>query len=162
MKWYFVCICFDFEWKTKFLARKIALWLSLCRMLISCFLPNSSKKPCSQIISFPASVAAIYSASVVDKLTIFCRFEAPDIAVPPRVKTNPVVLFLLSISPAKNQHLHNPAVSNLHMWSKDMYLMNPSDISESTWLPLNAAFLAYSWICSQLPLHVQCLALYTP
>ena len=152
---------FDFEWKAEFLARKIALWLSLCRMPISCFLPNSSKKPCSQIISFPASVAVTYSASIIDKVTMFCRFEAHDIAVPPRVKTNPVVLFLLS-NHQQNQHLHNPAISNLHLWSKDMYLMNPLDISKSTWLPLNAAFQAYSWICPQLPLHVQCLALYTP
>ena len=64
--------------------------------------PIHLTKPCSQIISFPASVAATYSASVVDKVTIFCRFEAHDIVVPPRVKTNPVVLFLLSISPAKS------------------------------------------------------------
>ena len=71
-------------------------------MPISYFLPNSSKKPFSQIISFPASVAATYSASVVDKVTIFCRFEAHDIAIPPRVKANPVVLFLLSISLEKS------------------------------------------------------------
>ena len=54
------------------------------------------------MISFPASVTATYSASVVDKVIIFCRFEAQDIAVPPRVNTNSVVLFLLSISPAKS------------------------------------------------------------
>ena len=68
---------------------------------IPCFLPNSSKKPCGQIISFPVSVAATYSAFVADKVIIFCRFEAHDIVVPPRVKINPAVLFLLSISQAK-------------------------------------------------------------
>ena len=71
-------------------------------MPISCFLPNSSKKPGSQIISFLASVAATYLVSVVDKVTIFCRFETQDIAIPPRVKTKPVVFFLLSISLAKS------------------------------------------------------------
>ena len=71
-------------------------------MPISYFLPNSSKKPSSQIISFPASVAATYLASIVDKVKIFCKFEAHDIVVSPREKTNPVVLFLLLISPVKS------------------------------------------------------------
>ena len=70
-------------------------------MPIIYFLPNSSKKLCSQIISFAASVATTYSAFVVDITTIFCRFEAQDIVVPPKINTNPVVLFLLSISPVK-------------------------------------------------------------
>ena len=56
-------------------------------MPISYFLPNSSKKLCSQIISFAASVDATYLAPVVDKVTIFCRLEAQDIAIPPKVNT---------------------------------------------------------------------------
>ena len=71
-------------------------------MFISYFLPNSSKKPCSQIISFIDSVAATYSTSVIDKVTIFCRFEAQDIDVPLRVNTNSIILFLLAISLTKS------------------------------------------------------------
>ena len=71
-------------------------------MPISCFLPNSSKKLCSQIISFAVSVATTYLASVVDKAAIFCKFEALDIVVPLKVNTKPVVLFLLSKSLTKS------------------------------------------------------------
>ena len=52
-------------------------------MPISCFFPNSSKNCVAK-----SSILAY----VLDSTTIFCRFEAKDIAVPPRVNTKLVVL----------------------------------------------------------------------
>ena len=85
MKWYRKSICFVLAWNTGFLARCIALWLSLKRTLFFCFKPNSSKKPFNQIISLVASVTATYSTSVVDNVTIFYKRETQLTAVEPKV-----------------------------------------------------------------------------
>lgn len=58
MKWYLNCICFVLEWNTGFFARCITLRLSLYRTLFFCFLSNSSKKLCNQIISLLTSITA--------------------------------------------------------------------------------------------------------
>ena len=52
-------------------------------MPISCFIPKSSKNCVAK---------SSLLAYVLDITTIFCRFEAKDIAVPPRVNTKLVVL----------------------------------------------------------------------
>jgi len=75
MKWYLIWICLVLEWNAGFLARKIALWLSLYRVPFPFILPNSFKKLCSHTISFADSETATYSASVVEKATIFCKVE---------------------------------------------------------------------------------------
>jgi hypothetical protein len=78
----------------------MALWLSLYNVPISCSLPNSPINLCNQIISLLASVAATYSASVVESATTLWIFETQLTAVPPTVNTYPVVLLLLSLSPS--------------------------------------------------------------
>jgi hypothetical protein len=52
------------------------------------------------MISLLAFVAATYSAYVVESATTFFSFEIQLTVVTPIVKTYPVVLFLLSLSPA--------------------------------------------------------------
>jgi hypothetical protein len=98
MKWYLNYICLVFEWKVEFFARLIALSLLQYNLLFSCFFPNSSIKLCNQIMSLLASVATTYSASIVESETTFCSFKIQLTAVPPIVKTYPVVLLLLSLS----------------------------------------------------------------
>ena len=78
----------------------MALWLLLYNLILSCLLPNSSMNLCNQIISLLAFVAATYSALAVERATTYCNIEIQLIVVPPTVKTYPVVLLLLSISPA--------------------------------------------------------------
>ena len=50
--------------------------------------------------SFAVSLAAKYSASGVLRATQFCWYERHDIAPPLYINTQPVWLFLLSMSPA--------------------------------------------------------------
>jgi hypothetical protein len=50
-------------------------------------------------MSLLASVATTYSSSIVESETTFCGFEIQLIVVPPIVKTYPVVLLLLCLSP---------------------------------------------------------------
>ena len=57
-------------------------------------------KPLYQINSLLASVAATYSASVVESATTLWIFETQLTVAPPIVNTYYVVLLLLSLSPA--------------------------------------------------------------
>src|SRR5271156_4992429 len=78
----------------------MALWLSQYNLLLSCFFPNSSINLCNQIISLLASVRATYSASADESATTLYNLEIQLTAVPPTVKTYPVVVLLLSLSHA--------------------------------------------------------------
>jgi len=84
MKWYLIWICLVLEWNAGFLARKIALWLSLYKVPFPFILPNSFRKLCNHTIFFADSETATYSASVVERATIFCKVELQKIAVPRR------------------------------------------------------------------------------
>ena len=99
MKWYLSCMCLVLEWNAKFFARWMALWLSLYNVPISCSLPSSPINLCNKIISLLASIAATYSASVVESATTLWIFETQLTVVPPTVNTYHVVLLLLSLSP---------------------------------------------------------------
>jgi hypothetical protein len=100
IKWHSSCTCLVFEWKDELFAIWIALSLSQYNLLFSCFFLNSSISLCNQIISLLASVVATYSASIVESATTFFNFKIQLIVVPPIVKTYPLVLLLLSLSPA--------------------------------------------------------------
>ena len=54
----------------------------------------------SHIPSADAMEPATNSASIEDRVTRFCFFDAHDIGEPLKVKTHPVVDFLSFISPA--------------------------------------------------------------
>ena len=56
----------------------------------------------NHIISLPALFAAMYSDSVVDKVTHFCNLDCHDTAAPQNVNKYPEVDFLLSRSPANS------------------------------------------------------------
>lgn len=103
MKWCLMSMCFVLAWNAEFFARWIVLWLSLCNLLFSYFFPNSFIKFCNQAISLLASVAAIYSASILESATIYCNYDTQLIAVEPNVKTYFVVLLRLSKSPDKSE-----------------------------------------------------------
>ena len=73
------------------------VWHSSCHCIIcpnSCFLPNSSRNLCNQIISLLVSIATTYSASIVESATRLWIFETQLTAVPPTVNPYPVVLLL--------------------------------------------------------------------
>ena len=72
----------------------------IIQLVFSYFLPHSSMKLCNQIISLLSFVAATYSASIVESATTFCSFEIKLTLVQSTIKTYPVVLILLSLSPA--------------------------------------------------------------
>jgi hypothetical protein len=78
----------------------MTLSLSQHNLLLSYFFHNSSINLSNQIISLLASVAATYSAFVVESSRTFCSFEIQLTDVPPRIKTYLVVLLLLSLSPS--------------------------------------------------------------
>uniref|UniRef100_A0A0A9BHB1 Uncharacterized protein n=1 Tax=Arundo donax TaxID=35708 RepID=A0A0A9BHB1_ARUDO len=57
-------------------------------------------------IAWQVAVAvAIYSASQLDNATTFCLVDCQQIGLSPRKKIIPVVLFLLSTSPARSLSL---------------------------------------------------------
>ena len=97
---YLRCVCLLLELNVDLFARSMTLWLSLCNMPISCFSPNSSINLCNQIISLLASVATTYSTFVVESATMFYNFETQLKVVTPIVNTYPLLLLLLSLSPA--------------------------------------------------------------
>ena len=134
----------------------VIVLLELC-----CFLPNSSMNLYNQIISLLAFVEITYSSSIVQSATTFCSFEIQLIVVPPTVKTYPVVLLLMFLSPTiSHQHILVEQCLNLqNIMHKKWYLSNTW---ESTVLISNALYLDYSYNFSQLPLHVQDLVLCTP
>ena len=86
-KWYCTLICFVLEWKTGFLAISKALWLSQNTRVFYCLWPSSSNTICIQIASLQACVAAMYSASVVDRGTTACSFETQLTVAPASVNT---------------------------------------------------------------------------
>ena len=100
IQWYRTSMCFVREWYMEFLLRSIALWLSQCTLYSSCCRPNFWRSRFNHNISFPASEAAMYSASVVDKATHFCNLDCHETAYPTKVNRNPDVDFLPSRSPA--------------------------------------------------------------
>ena len=87
IKWYFTCMCLDLSWKTGFLHKWMALWLFEYRMTSYLKTCNSVSNPFSQIASLAASVAAIYSASVVDNATIGWSWDFQLTQHPHKVKT---------------------------------------------------------------------------
>ena len=71
--------------------------------MLSCNLPNSPNKPFNQTTSLQASEAAMFSTSIVDKATMFYRFDIQLIAPPTGVKKYPEVDLLLSKAPANSK-----------------------------------------------------------
>ena len=100
-QWYLTSVCFEREWYIEFLLKSIAFWLSQLTTYPSCFKPNSWRNRFNQSISLPASLAVIYSASVVDKTTHFCNLDYHDTAPPAKVNKYPDVNFLPSMSPTQ-------------------------------------------------------------
>jgi len=54
IKWYFNSMCLHLEWRIRFLARQITLWLSLNNEESSCYFPNSFKRFFNHIIFLAA------------------------------------------------------------------------------------------------------------
>ena len=67
------------------LAQVYCTLLSQYTTYSSCCIPSSLKNVFIHTNSFPASVTAIYSASVVDKATHFCSLDCHDTAPPAKV-----------------------------------------------------------------------------
>jgi len=86
IKWYFNSICLHLGWRIGFLARQMALWLSLNNGDWSCPFPNSFRKFFNHIISFAASEIATYSTSVVERETLPWSLDFQLIVVPPNIK----------------------------------------------------------------------------
>ena len=78
----------------------MSLWLSLYNLLLSFFFPNSSINLYNQIISLLASVVATYFAYIDESETNLCSFKTQITVVPLTIKTYPMVIILLSLSPA--------------------------------------------------------------
>src|SRR5882672_8975760 len=92
--------CFIRPLCSGFLATWIVDWLSICRLDDVLFLkPISDNKFCIQQISFPASTAAEYSASVDDSAMIPCNLEDQLTAPVPIFRMYPPVDRPLSLHP---------------------------------------------------------------
>src|ERR1700720_271954 len=79
-------------WCSGFFATFMADWLSTLNLDGKLGLyPNSLRMLCIHIISFPASTAAMYSASVVDKATIGCNLLLQLTAPVPTLIKYPLV-----------------------------------------------------------------------
>ena len=75
-KWCWMSMCFVLAWCMGFLASPIHLWLSLWITVAPfCGWPMSASKHRSQMASFVACVAAMYSASVEDRATVTCHLD---------------------------------------------------------------------------------------
>ncbi len=129
-------------------------------MLFSFFFSNSSISLCNQIISLLAYVRETHSASIVESAATLYSFEIQLTYVPPTVKTYHVVFLLLSLSHSISESTYPCRVvfepPKHHAWE-----FVPIKYRESTLQPTNAIYLNYSYIFSTLPLHVQCLILFT-
>ena len=105
MKWNLVLICLLLSWKTGFLARASADLLTLSSTT-STSLPRSSPSSlASQSACVDAVVAAMYSTSQLDKATTFCLTDCQQTKQLPRKNMVPLVLLLVSTSPAKSLSL---------------------------------------------------------
>ena len=70
-------ICFVHVWNVEFFANEIADWLSLYMViLVGDSTPISPKNHQIQMASFVACARAIYSASVVERVTVGCHLLA--------------------------------------------------------------------------------------
>ena len=139
----------------------MALWLSLYNLPNSCFLPNSSRNLCNQIISLLASIAATYSASIVESATTLCSFETQLIAIP-TIVTHTLLCSSCYLYHLPYFHQHIPVEQCLNLQSIMLDSWYLSDTLESTSPPSNVIFLDCSCTCVQLPLHVQYQALCRP
>ena len=63
---------------------------------------SSCRTDCIHISSAVASAIALYSASVLDRDTVFCFFAHQDIKLEPKKIANPLVDFLSSEQPAQS------------------------------------------------------------
>lgn len=95
------------------------LYLSHSIIYLSCFTPNSSKKFVHNILD--ASVAMMYSTSVVHKTIQFCCFDCQERVLPVTVVTNTKVDFLKSLSPAQSascNHFNSsfPLPKHIHLF----------------------------------------------
>ena len=139
----------------------MALWLSLYNLLFSYFLSNSFMNLYNQIVSLLDYVATTYSASIVESATTFCSFEIQLTFITPIIKTYPVVLLLLSLSPAISTSTYTcrtvsePTKHNAWEVVPLKYLRIHYTISNSLYMDCSYTYL-------ELPLHVQYLVLCTP
>jgi hypothetical protein len=96
-------MCLTLSWNTGFFIRAKADWLSTFNST-----PSTSvflRSPSSRLNHTPwhaATVAAMYSASLVERATTFYFCDCQLIRFPPRKYATPVVLLLVSISLAKS------------------------------------------------------------
>jgi len=72
--WYLTSMCFVRLWYLWSLARWIALWLSQWTRTESYMILNVSTNPLNHKASFDASIAAMYSASVVERAIVSYNF----------------------------------------------------------------------------------------
>ncbi len=95
-------MCFVFRWNSGFSVSEIVPLLSVHRSI--CWLgsrnPREVKNREIHKASFPASVFAIYSASVDDKAKVLCNFDWWDKSPPDKINIHPPVVFRPSINPA--------------------------------------------------------------
>lgn len=102
IKWYRMSICFIILWYIAFLVNLIALWLSQKMTdALSYFTPSFVNKCFNQRASFASFIAAIYSASMVDKTIVSCKIALQLTAKPLRIKHNKLKISFLSRSLAK-------------------------------------------------------------
>ena len=72
----------------------MALWLLQYTTINSCCKPKSPTKPLSQIASFNAFVATMYSTLVIDNETIDYKVVFQLITLPDKVNTYKLEIFL--------------------------------------------------------------------
>src|SRR5882672_8729778 len=85
-------MCFVWLWKTAFFVRDMADWLSTKILIFGTGkIFNSLRKVVIQIASLVADVAAIYSASVLERATESCFFDDQLTALPAIMKTCPMI-----------------------------------------------------------------------
>ena len=107
MKWCRMSICLAWECETELRDRAILPWLSVW-MIVAAFCWNlkSFSNAGSQIASFAAFDAAIYSASTVERATVGCFLDDHETGLPAIVKTNPPTERLESLSWAQSESVH--------------------------------------------------------
>ena len=112
-------------------------------------------------MSLLASIATTYSTFVDESETTFCSFKIQLIVVPPIVKAYPMVLLLLSLSPIISESTY-PCRTMFEPSKHNACVVVPLKYLRIDFTAIQCSLLDCSYTYSQLPLHVQYLALCTP
>lgn len=123
----------------------MTLILSLYNLSLPYSLPNLAKKLYSEIISWLASIITIYSASVIERDTIFCSLQTQLTVGLPNVKIYLVIL-LTSRSLVKSESTY--LCSSVFAPPKHNILLTVPNY-------LRIYFIAFQWILLGLLIHLR-------